>query len=109
MTSANSSTTWALVILGAVTVQLVALFHIVQLSLVFQIFVAQFFTYVTAGVLCVIALYVASALNVIVPFTATVHVVALASVFHHLMLKLDLVILGAVTVQLHTALQLYHV
>ena len=98
-----------LVILGAVTVQLVALFHIVQLSLVFQIFVAQFFTYVTAGVLCVIALYVASALNVIVHHTLTLAVVALALVFHQSIVNHTLVILGAVTVQLHAAFQLYHV
>ena len=51
-------------------------------------------------VLYVIALYVAFALNVIVHHTATVHVFALALVFHHLFVNPSLVILGAVTVQL---------
>ena len=99
----------SLVIVGAVTVQLVSLFQISQLSLLFQILVAQFLLYVIVGTLCVIALYVASALNVIVPFTATPAVCALALVFHHTIVNPSLVILGAVTVQLHAALPLYHV
>ena len=97
------------VIVDDTTLQLVALFHIVHQVLVAHILDTHTHDLnVAVTVLYVIALYVASAVNVIVHHTATVHVVALASVLHHLFVNPSLIILGAVTVQLGVLLlQLY--